>query len=231
MKLSGYADVEQRPSSHRGIAHTRLARHRIAQVRRNRPQLADRAGGHDPVDDGPRRHVARPDSLRAQQTAAVGRIEQRTGLRGVRGERLFDQDVLAGLQAGDALLGVQAVRRGDIHQIHVRVGQQLVIRAIRHREPVFGRERRGPAPVTRGDRIRRYQTGIPRVRRHRHQCSSHRMRDAPSAQNRHVDAQPLRFGLGTSAVQSAHHSSSNVPIHVPMEYAGIPAKPAVNAPE
>ncbi len=53
--------------------------------------------------------------------------------------------------------------------------------------------------------------GIPRVRRHRHQCSSHRMRDAPSAQNRHVDAQPLRFGLGTSAVQSADHSSSNVP--------------------
>ena len=43
------------------------------------------------------------------------------------GQRLFAIDVLAGLEGVDRLLGVQPIGRGDAHDVHGRVVQQLLV--------------------------------------------------------------------------------------------------------
>ena len=202
-----YADVEQRAAGQHRIGHTRLAGHRVAQVRVHHLHLADHARGHDVVDHAARRHVARPDGLGAQQPRRLGHGQQFARLRRVGGERLLHQDVLAGLQTHDALLGMQAVRGGDVHQIHLRVGQQLLIRAVGDRETVLCSEGGGALAVACGHRVRGHQVGVARVGRHLDQRGRHRMRDASGAEDRHIHLEMFGLRLRAVAVESAHRSS------------------------
>ncbi len=72
--------------------------------------------------------------------------DHRLGLLQRGRHRLLDQHVLARLQAGDRLLGVQAVRRAHHHGIDLRVGGQLA--------PVGGRAGDAVALGERGQRLR-----------------------------------------------------------------------------
>ena len=125
-----HAHIEQRATGTGRIGHTCLAGHRIAQVGARRFHLADLAGLDNFVDELAAGHVARPDGLRAQHAGFLGHGQRLTCLPGVRGERLLHQHVLAGFHTQDRLFGVQTVRGGDIHQIHIRVRHQLLIRSI-----------------------------------------------------------------------------------------------------
>ena len=56
----------------------------------------------------------------------VGRGPQHgVGLLRLQGDRLLDQDVLAGLQGRDGHFGVQVRRRADVDQVDVGVGEQV----------------------------------------------------------------------------------------------------------
>ena len=122
-----HADVQQRAASQRRIGDTRLRRGRIAQVRIDRLHLADHTRTDDVVDHRARRHIPRPNRLRAQHAGLIRNIQHATGLLRVRAERLLHQHALAGAHAQLRLRGMEIMRRGDIHQMHVRIRHQLLI--------------------------------------------------------------------------------------------------------
>ena len=182
-----HADVQQRAASQRRIGDTRLRRGRIAQIRVDRLHLADHAGCDDIVDHATRRHIPRPNRLRAQHAGLIRNVQYLTRLLRVRAERLLHQHALAGAHAQNRLLGMEVMRSGDIHKIHVRIGDKLLIRSVRHRKTVFRRERRCALAVAGRHRVRCDQITVPVIRRHFHQRFGHALRDTARAENRHID--------------------------------------------
>ena len=79
------------------------------------------------------------------------------------------------------------MRSGDIHKIHVRIGDKLLIRSVRHRKTVFRRERRCALAVAGRHRVRCDQIAVPVIRRHFHQRFGHALRDTARAENRHIN--------------------------------------------
>ena len=77
---------------------------------------ADAAGGHQTVSQGDGRHppVVEPDRRRAG-APCCGR-DHRPSIAERAGERLLAGDVLAGLERGDRLLGVDVVRCADVDE-------------------------------------------------------------------------------------------------------------------
>ena len=75
--------------------------------------------------------VPRPDRLHEEQLLLFRRGHKLAGLRGIDGQRLLAQHVLAGFERQHGVLEVMAVRRGYVDDLHIRVGHQLVIRAVR----------------------------------------------------------------------------------------------------
>ena len=75
------------------------------------------------------------------------------------------------------------MRRGDIHKIHVRIGDKLLIRSVRHRKTVFRRESRRALAVTRRDGIGGDQIAVAIVLRHSHQRIRHVLCDTTRTEN------------------------------------------------
>jgi hypothetical protein len=71
-----------------------------------------------------------PHCLHEEDALASGDLGQSAGLAGIERHRLLDQGVLAGLQRHQRARVVRIVRGGDVHHIDIRVGEQLLVRAI-----------------------------------------------------------------------------------------------------
>ena len=93
----------------------------------------DCASLHQLADLDTKRKVPRPDGFHEEQVLGTGRIDQLAGLCRVDGQSLFAKDVLAGLERQHGVLEVVAVGGGDIDDLDIRVGHQLMVGAIRLR--------------------------------------------------------------------------------------------------
>ena len=92
------------------------------------PQLAQLAALNQVAQVDVERVGALVEHHRGGAVAGLsGVIEQRAGLRGVHTDRLLDQHVQAGVEGVDAHLGVQVVRNGGDHRVHLAAGQHVVV--------------------------------------------------------------------------------------------------------
>lgn len=125
-----HAHIEQRATGTGRIGHTCLAGHRIAQVGARRFHLADLAGLDNFVDELAAGHVARPDGLRAQHAGFLGHGQRLTCLPAFAVNDFSTSTFLPAFIHRIACSACRLCRGGDIHQIHIRVRHQLLIRSI-----------------------------------------------------------------------------------------------------
>ena len=108
------------------------------------------------VDDLPhprRQRMVSPVKRFAEQLAgALGRLGHARGLRGVGGQRLLAEHVLACLERTDRPCAVQAVRQRIVDGVDLGIGEQRLVGRVRAWEAVLGRELLGSRAVARGDR-------------------------------------------------------------------------------
>ena len=126
-------DVTLEPPQQRGVGPAPALEVRGAHVE----QPSERALGHELVGEGDRRHASVVEPHEGPAHRGGGRRRHRLGVGERAGERLLAGDVLAGLEGGDRLLGVDVVRRGDVDEVDVVGGDRGA--------PVGGRP--GPAPA------------------------------------------------------------------------------------
>jgi hypothetical protein len=94
------------------------------------------------TDDLDQRPVGReesaPDRLHQEQSPVRGLLDHPGGLSRVERERLLAQDVLPGTQEGQGIRFVARLRRGDVHDVHIRIGSERLVIAVpgRDGEPV-----------------------------------------------------------------------------------------------
>ena len=67
------------------------------------------------------------NGLENPQAALCGQVEERAGLLHGGGERLLEQDVLAGKQGLPGGLEMQGIRQGDIDEVDVRAREHFSI--------------------------------------------------------------------------------------------------------
>ena len=126
------AQVQQRAPGQRRVveAVSRVIWHVDAEIRRDQPHFAD-APCRDPVlhavDHG---EVAHPHRFHQEQAAFPRQGDTLGGLGRVLGEGLFAQHMFTRFQAQAHVVGMMAVRRGDVDHIHVRVGHQCLVAGI-----------------------------------------------------------------------------------------------------
>ena len=85
--------------------------------------------------------------------------DRRCSVRRGRGERLVDEDVLAGGGASRRLLGMEMVRRADPHSLDVAVLEQVIQRLVCTMKAVLRREPVGPLR-TAADRSEELGAGV-----------------------------------------------------------------------
>ena len=78
-------------------------------------------------------------------------VDHPFGVGGRQRQRLLAQDVLAGAGGGDRPLGVEVVRQRDVDGVHVRVGEQRLVRRRGRRDAQLGRDLARQGAVARGD--------------------------------------------------------------------------------
>ena len=83
---------------------------------------------------------------------ALGGVEGPLDVADVTAERLLAEDVLAGLERLDRPLAVHRVRQRDVDRLDLRVGEQLLVRAVGPRDLPLLRELLGPREVAAADR-------------------------------------------------------------------------------
>ena len=88
-----------------------------------------------------------------QPPVALGRVERRLDVGRVARQRLLAQHVLAGLERPDRPLAVQRVRQRDVDGLDLRVGEQLLVRAVGLRDlPLRARSSRRAPELAARDR-------------------------------------------------------------------------------
>ncbi len=112
-----------------------------AQVGLDRAHLTDRAVVHQLAQRDDRRLEAGPHRLHREDAGLPREVDDLGGPGGGRGERLLDQQGLAGAQRRDGDGVVLRVRRRQVDHVDVRVGQDLRVRPVRALDPVPGGER------------------------------------------------------------------------------------------
>ena len=76
------------------------------------------------------REVAGPDGLHEEDILLLGLLNQLAGLRGRHGKRLLAENVLAGIKGEHGILEVVTVRGGDVDDVDVWIGHQLMVRSV-----------------------------------------------------------------------------------------------------
>src|SRR5690606_30844292 len=121
---------------------------RRTEVGDDAAHLPDRAVGQELAQPDDRRLEARPHRLHREDAALARRRHDGLGTRERRGERLLHEQRLAGLEHRAAVRDVPRVRGGDVDGVHLVVGEQRLVAAVRPRDAVALRERlrtlRGP---------------------------------------------------------------------------------------
>ena len=124
----------------------------VREERLDRPQLADRAVGHELVDARPQRVEAVHERLHQHDARSPAALDHPGGFGGVERQRLLAEYVLAGLRGAAGPRRVQVVGQRDVHRLDVGIGEQVVVRTVVARDPQFPGRRRGAVGVARGDR-------------------------------------------------------------------------------
>ena len=102
----------------------------LAVVGGHRHHLAQAAIGDQLPDDVVVRQEAAPHRLHRHHTRRRGRIQHLAGLRGGLGERLLDQDVLAGRDRQQGVVAMLGVRARHVHRLHHRVLDEFLVAAV-----------------------------------------------------------------------------------------------------
>ena len=89
-------------------------------------QIADRARGDKRLEIDDQRVPAEHEADDAAHAGLGHGVAQGPVLVHRDGDRLFDEDMFAGLGGGDALGGVDVVRPAEVHDVHPRIGQHGV---------------------------------------------------------------------------------------------------------
>ncbi len=89
--------------------------------------IAERAIREQLADPHHVRQVPGPHGLHGEQSPLGRDVAHPGGLGGVQGEGLLDEHVLAGLEGEDRVLGVQRMRRRDVDDVDVGVGDELFV--------------------------------------------------------------------------------------------------------
>jgi len=101
----------------------------------HRAELADPTGADELAYSLPRGVEAVHESLHQPDASSGAGVDHLLRLSCVQRQRLLAQDVLAGPGRRDRPLGVEVVRQRDVDRVDLVVGQQVLVRAMRLRDP------------------------------------------------------------------------------------------------
>ena len=133
------ADVHHRAAVELGErAHVRQVLERERERRLDDLEAPDRAAGDEVANDGGLRMVAVHEGLHQHAPRRVGGGERRLGLGGAARVRLLHEHVLARLERVHRPLVVHPVRQADVDGLHVVVGEERLVRAVRALDAVLG---------------------------------------------------------------------------------------------
>ena len=154
-----HAEVEQPASATSRIPQPMVgvSGHDVSEVGLDEAGFADHTVVEQLDELAVGRQEPRPHRLHQEQTAIACGVDHPTPLRGVQGERLLAQHVLARLQEHERVAFVARLRSGDVHDVDQRVSCQILIAAVRvrHVEPLGECSR----PVDRS-RPDRHEVGV-----------------------------------------------------------------------
>ena len=148
-------EVEQRAAGQRRVVQPMgrgMVAHVLPVVGDDAHQIADLAARKDVAHDDHVRQEAGPHRLHHEHARCPGRVEDLRGLGCVDGERLLDQDVLAGGDGQQGVVEVLGVRGGDVDDLDVRIGDERLVAAVRAGDAVAGGELVGAFLGARPDR-------------------------------------------------------------------------------
>lgn len=173
------AEVEQRAATQREIIETvrGIVGDPLRVIGEHRPDLAQGSGGDDLAQADHVREVASPHRLHDEDARVGCQIAQRHGLVTVEGERLLHQHVLAVLDRERGGVAMTRMRGGDVDDVDVGVGRELLVRAVSVGMPYSSAKRvaescvREPTATTSRPAVRRSRVNawaIPPVARMPH---------------------------------------------------------------
>jgi hypothetical protein len=122
------------------------------QVDLDLTELAQLAGGQQPVQAAGHRVVEVVEALQQGHAGRGGGVADLTGLLGVAGRGFLAQHVLAGGDRGQVPGAVEAVGERVVDDLDLGVGRHVDVGIQHPLDAVGGSEGLGPAPVAGGDR-------------------------------------------------------------------------------
>ena len=194
------AQVQQRPAREVGPHDAVVGVEPLAHVGDDAAQVPEPALLDDLPHDVELGEEERPHRLHAEDPGVAGRVADGPGLGGVEPHGLLDEDVLARGDGEQRMGEVVVVRRRDVDDVDVRVGDERLVRAVRALHPPGGRGPLGGAPAARAHG-RHDLTGVPTQR------GDEPVGDPPGAE--HPPAQRRRVkGVGDArARESRRHTA------------------------
>lgn len=160
------AEVKQGTATELGIVHAvlRVGRGRLVVVGNDRAHLSDGAGRDDLAHAHHVREPPCPHRLEHDEILRGGQVDDGLSLDGIDRERFLHQYVLAAVQRGHRVCGMERMRRRDIDRVDVRGGGQSLVARVGASDPVRCRERirgvlrarpHGSDASTRGENVGR----------------------------------------------------------------------------
>ena len=125
------AQVEERASREVGPHDAVVGVEPLPHVGDGGPQLPEPALLQDLPHDVELGEEERPHGLHAEDPGVAGRVPDRARLRGVEPHGLLDEDVLPGGDGEQGVGEVVVVRRRDVDDVDVRVGDEGLVGAVR----------------------------------------------------------------------------------------------------
>ena len=120
------AEVEERPARHGRVEDAVRRVEVLAVVGEDGAHVPEQAGVEHLPHDVEARQEEGPHRLHAEDAGGRGGSRDLLCLSGIEADRLLDEHVLAGLDGEQRALAVQVVRRRDVDDVDVRVGEQRV---------------------------------------------------------------------------------------------------------
>ena len=148
------AEVQQRAARELGrVEPVRgVEREELAVVGRHVDDLTDLTARDHSAQRRDVRQEPRPHGLHDEHARGPGGVEDLARLGLVARERLLDQDVLARGDGQQRVVAVVRVGRGDVHDVDLRVLDELCVVGVGRVDAVLGREALGADAVARPHR-------------------------------------------------------------------------------